>query len=177
MTQRILVALDLLEPDVFETALSLATATHADLLLLHVLSARAFSAPPVPFGSRMDYSVALSQHTWELYQKQWQAFVEESLETLRTYTGRAEVAGVNADFMQSENEPGPGICSMASTWNADMIVMGSHQRRGLSELFLGSVSNYVMHHAPCSVMVVSLGKEENSKAKRSSKSSQKVAAA
>jgi len=30
----------------------------------------------------------------------------------------------------------------------------SHGRTGLRELFLGSVSNYVLHHAPCSVMVV-----------------------
>lgn len=168
MTQRILVALDLLEPDVFETALSLATATKSDILLLHVLSARAFSSPSVPFGSGMDYSAALDQHTWELYQKQWQTFVDESLEILRQYTGRAEAAGINADFMQSANEPGPGICRMAKTWNADMIVMGSHQRKGLSELFLGSVSNYVMHHAPCSVMVVSLKEQESTKEQRAS---------
>lgn len=177
MTQRILVALDLTEPDVFETALSLATATNSDLLLLHVLSARAFGTPSVPFGSGIEYSVALDQHTWELYQQQWQASVDESLEILRNYTGRAEAAGVTADFIQSANEPGPGICRMAKTWKADMIVMGGHQRKGLSELFLGSVSNYVMHHAPCSVMVVSLGKKEQPKEKRVSEPAVNVASA
>ena len=46
------------------------------------------------------------------------------------------------------------ICQRAKVWQADLIIVGSHGRTGLSELFLGSVSNYVMHHAPCSVMVI-----------------------
>ena len=101
----------------------------------------------------------MSQQTWALYQKQWQDYVDKSLKTLRDYTGRAEAAGLTADLIRSANAPGPGICSMAKTWKADMIVMGSHQRTGMRELLLGSVSNYVMHHAPCSVMVVSLENE------------------
>ena len=43
---------------------------------------------------------------------------------------------------------------MANSWQADMIIVGNRGRSGLSEFFLGSVSNYVMHHAPCSVLVV-----------------------
>ncbi|MEO0350033.1 MAG: universal stress protein, partial [Cyanobacteria bacterium P01_A01_bin.15] len=39
-------------------------------------------------------------------------------------------------------------------WNADLIMMGRRGRSGFSELLLGSVSNYVMHHAPCSVLTV-----------------------
>jgi phage terminase large subunit GpA-like protein len=33
-------------------------------------------------------------------------------------------------------------------------MVGHRGRTGLSEFLLGSVSNYVMHHAPCSVLVV-----------------------
>lgn len=161
MKQRILVALDLLELDVFETALSLAMAMDADILLLHVLSVNAVNSPMVPFGSGLEYTMSLSQHTWDLYRQQWQVYVEDGLATLRDYTGRAEAAGITADFMQSLAEPGAGICDMARTWKADMIIMGSHQRKGLRELLLGSVSNYVMHHAPCSVMIVSLENKEH----------------
>ena len=35
-----------------------------------------------------------------------------------------------------------------------MIVVGSRGLKGLKEMFLGSVSNYVTHHAPCSVLIV-----------------------
>ena len=36
----------------------------------------------------------------------------------------------------------------------DVIVMGHRGISGLQEFFLGSVSNYVLHHAPCSVLIV-----------------------
>jgi universal stress protein A len=38
--------------------------------------------------------------------------------------------------------------------NADLLVVGSHGRSGLSRLVLGSVASYVASHAPCSVLIV-----------------------
>ncbi|MFZ1702246.1 MAG: universal stress protein [Pyrinomonadaceae bacterium] len=49
--------------------------------------------------------------------------------------------------------PDQQITEKAKEWNADLIVVGSHGR-GFWGRLLGSVSNGVMHHAPCSVMVV-----------------------
>ncbi|MCZ8054719.1 MAG: universal stress protein, partial [Microcystis sp. LE19-12.2C] len=46
------------------------------------------------------------------------------------------------------------ICKVAREENIDLIVIGRRGRSGLGELFLGSVSNYVLHHAPCSVLIV-----------------------
>lgn len=40
---------------------------------------------------------------------------------------------------------------VARNWQADVIVI---DRRGISELLMGSVSNYVLHHAQCSVFTV-----------------------
>ncbi len=45
------------------------------------------------------------------------------------------------------------IIGRAEEWNADLIVLGSHGR-GFWGRLLGSVSNGVIHHAPCSVLVV-----------------------
>ena len=39
-------------------------------------------------------------------------------------------------------------------YGADLIAIGSHGRRGLNELVLGSVSNYVLHHVSCSVLLI-----------------------
>lgn len=51
-------------------------------------------------------------------------------------------------------EPRKVIMQLARTWPADLIVMGSHGKRGLNKAFLGSVSDSVGMHAPCSVEIV-----------------------
>ena len=53
-----------------------------------------------------------------------------------------------------EGAPAPEIIRAAASHQADLIVMGSRGRKGLSRVALGSVSHAVTHHAPCSVLVV-----------------------
>jgi nucleotide-binding universal stress UspA family protein len=48
------------------------------------------------------------------------------------------------------------ICQVAKDWGAELIMVGRRGNSGLSELILGSVSNYVVHHAHCSVLIVQL---------------------
>ena len=62
--------------------------------------------------------------------------------------------GIVTECNQYIGEAGRTICDTALSWGADVIIMGRRGRRGLSEFFLGSVSNYVLHHASCSVLVV-----------------------
>jgi nucleotide-binding universal stress UspA family protein len=62
--------------------------------------------------------------------------------------------GIPTEWDSRQGEPGSQICNLARSWNADLIIVGRRGRSGLTEMLLGSVSNYVLHHAPCSVMVV-----------------------
>ncbi|MEK7857105.1 MAG: universal stress protein [Acidobacteriota bacterium] len=50
--------------------------------------------------------------------------------------------------------PDSRIVETAEEWKADMIVVGSHGYSRWERLLLGSVSDSVVHHAPCSVLVV-----------------------
>jgi nucleotide-binding universal stress UspA family protein len=50
--------------------------------------------------------------------------------------------------------PATEIVKAAKEWQADVIVIGSHSRRGLVRTLLGSVAEHVMRHAPCPVLVV-----------------------
>ncbi len=50
--------------------------------------------------------------------------------------------------------PKSKIIDVASKWDADLIVVGSHGRNGLERFLLGSVSDTVARHAKCSVEIV-----------------------
>lgn len=50
--------------------------------------------------------------------------------------------------------PKHAIVDAAEDWGADLIVVGSHGYRGLTRLWLGSVSQAVASHAKCSVEIV-----------------------
>jgi nucleotide-binding universal stress UspA family protein len=53
-----------------------------------------------------------------------------------------------------EGEIPDGILKVAEEWHADLIALGSHGRKGLPRLLLGSVAESVAHEAKCSVLVV-----------------------
>lgn len=89
-----------------------------------------------------------------VYQEQWDKFKQRGLEALRSLAEEATAAGVEAEFMQKFGNPGRTICDFAQTWSADLILIGSKGLTRVKEMFLGSVSNYVTHHADCSVLIV-----------------------
>ncbi|MBE9140727.1 universal stress protein [Nodosilinea sp. LEGE 07088] len=156
MFKKILVALDnsAHRQEIFQKALDLAQATEASLMLVHVLSPYEEGSPGIPIRSYQAYYPVLEDSTWRLYQKRWEEFEAQGIAQLREELELARRVGVEAEFSQAAGEPAATICSVANSWNADLIMVGSRGRRGLSELLLGSVSNYVMHHADCSVLVV-----------------------
>jgi nucleotide-binding universal stress UspA family protein len=79
---------------------------------------------------------------------------------------RQDAARIVADFrarLQADarslgftplGSPGSEIVKAAQEWHADVIVIGSHGRRGVTRALVGSVAEGVMRHAPCPVMVV-----------------------
>jgi nucleotide-binding universal stress UspA family protein len=67
---------------------------------------------------------------------------------------RAKAAGCDATFLVWDGDPGEAIVAAADSENADLIVVGSHGRSGVSRFLIGSVSDFVVRHAHCPVMVV-----------------------
>jgi len=62
--------------------------------------------------------------------------------------------GVPVNTCEARGKAASAIIDEAAEWNADLIVVGSHGHGFWGRAFLGSVSDEVVHHAPCSVMVV-----------------------
>lgn len=147
MIEKILVAIE--DGDtcqhVFNQAVELAQKIPANLNLLNVLS---------PEGDSTITFSPYSDQDWARYQDRYRQFETASFKLLKELAEQAKERGIQAEFTQETGSPGPAICQLAKTWHADLIMVGSHRRKGISEMLLGSVSNYVMHHATCSVMVV-----------------------
>lgn len=153
--QKILVAIDhsSLSQMVFEQALDLAKSNQAQLVLFHSLTADLVATPP-PFAGELGVSPQLVS---QAYQTQYVRFEDQLHQTqllLNQYAKLAKQQGVATESDYRTIEPGQGLCQAAQRWQVDLIVMGRRGRKGLTEALLGSVSNYVLHHAPCAVLVM-----------------------
>lgn len=65
----------------------------------------------------------------------------------------AAAAGAHLAFVPVEGAPAEGLRARAEETGAQLIVVGSHGRRGVRRWLLGSVAEAVVRHAPCSVLV------------------------
>ena len=69
-------------------------------------------------------------------------------------TERLSTTGFRVTSLESEGQPGKEIVGALSEHGHDLVVVGAGRRTWLGSRLLGSVSNYVMHSAPCSVLIV-----------------------
>ncbi|MGV0027075.1 universal stress protein [Phormidesmis priestleyi] len=156
MFHKLLVAVAQSEFDrqIFDEAIALANFNQAALMLLHVLSPFDEAYPGVAYPGIDGIYPGIHQTTMQTCLDQWKKLEQEGVTLLRSLTQEAIHAGVMTEFTQNFGDPGRVICEVARSWEADLIMVGRRGRVGLSEFFLGSVSNYVLHHAPCSVLTV-----------------------
>ena len=138
---------------VLGSGLTLAEKLGAKVLLLHVISpltSTSFS-PLVGGMFPVVNDVAIEQ-----YAKEWKESERQGLEQLQADAAQAKKRGMDVEISQNLGDSGRMICEVAKSWSADAIVMGRNQKSMLSEIWLGSTSNYVLHHAPCSTLVIQL---------------------
>jgi nucleotide-binding universal stress UspA family protein len=62
-------------------------------------------------------------------------------------------AGLTVSQSVEEGDARSKILDLAAAWSPDLIVVGSNGRKGLDRFLLGSVSETVARHAPCSVEI------------------------
>ena len=124
-----------------DKAIGLAQAFGSALTVVYVID-------PYPFtGVGADFSYGQAQYL--------EAATAEAHDAIRAARAAIEAAGVKVDTRVVEaHAPWRGILETATELGSDIVVMGSHGRRGLEKLVLGSVAQRVLSHAHIPVMVV-----------------------
>ena len=79
---------------------------------------------------------------------------ERARELVARVAAQLEFKGFHPSVLTPDAEPRHAIVDAAREWPADLIVIGSHGRKGLDRLLIGSVAESVVRHAPCSVHIV-----------------------
>ncbi|MBW4554297.1 MAG: universal stress protein [Aphanocapsa sp. GSE-SYN-MK-11-07L] len=154
--QKILIAVDHsdLAQAVFGRGLELAQVCQAQIFLLHCLRSElgidaAVSPVSVGMSDLGAYPRLLNNSVWEVQTQRQQAIA-----LLQNYCQTASSLGIAVEFDYKTGEPGHCICQIAQDWQADLVIVGRRGLKGLTEAVLGSISNHVVHHAPCAVLVI-----------------------
>jgi nucleotide-binding universal stress UspA family protein len=154
--KKILVTLDRssLSSEVFDRALALSRGQDSQLMIFHCLNWEAQAETNSFLGIGTLGDMGLSGTYQRLRHESLQKDIEQIQNWLQNYCQQAASQGIAAQSDCRIGVPGSSICDLARSWGADLIVLGRRGHRGLSELLLGSVSNYVVHRATCAVLVV-----------------------
>ena len=70
-------------------------------------------------------------------------------------------SNIDLSVQVSSGAPDRMLIETAREWQADLIVIGSHGRGFWGRMLLGSITDELVHHAPCSVLVVRKKNDEN----------------
>jgi nucleotide-binding universal stress UspA family protein len=141
--RRIVVASDFSKPSqkAFTTALALAKANRATLTILHVI------VPITPIVPEQYFDA----ETWERFDSQARRWGQQRL---RRLTEKAKHAGIRAVGLLLEGDPAQQITRAVRSKRADLLVVGTHGRTGLTKFFVGSIASRVVATAPCPVVTV-----------------------
>jgi nucleotide-binding universal stress UspA family protein len=155
--KKILVAVDRATDctKIWERAMELAAPSGSCLAIFSCIQDRASNHPELIAVSSLGlYGSTYTRELIEQSERLRQEEIERTVKWLESLQQEAVDRGIPTEFHYQSGDAGVQICSYAKTWRADLILVGRRGRKGLSEMFLGSTSNYVLHRAPCSVLVV-----------------------
>jgi nucleotide-binding universal stress UspA family protein len=126
--------------------LSMARETSASVRLLHALNEMAYLGGMAPDGTWSGDLVGMAR--------------ESGAKILADATAIAQSAGVELSPTSQVLLEDPGkrlgeaVAEAAKLWGADLVVVGSHGRRGLGRVLLGSGAEQILRLAPVPVLVV-----------------------
>ena len=147
MYKRIMVAVDesFMTSQVMEAAIELAKATGAQVAICHAIDETSLAQREV--AMMLPNSVGKTEARMRLGA---QGFLDRLLETARA-------AGIEAEIKLVESEQkhvSDMLIDAAGEWQADLLVVGTHGRRGIERFFVGSVAERLVRKGQTSLLLV-----------------------
>jgi nucleotide-binding universal stress UspA family protein len=124
-----------------DEAVGLAQQFGAQIWIVHVIE-------PVHYVTGEEFAAA------DLYARLEEATERNAATSMEKLIARLANLGVKAETLLLKGTPAEQIVNAAKERNADLIVIGTHGRTGLSKLFMGSVAGKVVSAAECPVLTV-----------------------
>ena len=124
-----------------------ATLAKGAAIPLHVLSVYENEAGPVPAG--LDSEMA-ARHRTDMLQRT-DALMEQRMRDFLPPSGR----GLEVNPILRVGNPRVVIVETARSVLADLLIIGSHSKRGLLDIALGGTARQITHAAPCTILMVS----------------------
>ncbi len=151
MFKRILVPLDgsNLSERALPVAVSLAKAAQGQIHLLRSTLGMWLAIPPEPM-----YAGPYGVYEWLPGQEALEEIESEARDYLVSFSHLYRIPGVSWENYVVGSDPAGAIIAHAAQKEIDLIAMSSHGRSGLERWALGSVTERVLHRAPCPVLVV-----------------------
>jgi nucleotide-binding universal stress UspA family protein len=116
-----------------------------EVVVVHVLE-----APSLLVAREMRSKHRELKALWYQSEEQAEEAVEKAARLLRMY-------GFRVKTLVDRGDPKSRIIELATKEKADLIVLGTHGRRGVNRFLMGSVSEAVSRYAPCSVEIARNG--------------------
>lgn len=155
--KKILIAIDYnpTAQNIAETGYSLAKSMNAEITLLHVVADYTYYSsldysPIMGFDSFSNVGILQTNTVTEL-----QSAAHQYLKKIKTHLGDPAIKTIIKD-----GDSGDAIIDAAKELNADVIVMGSHSRRGLEKILMGSVAEKVLRNSHIPLFIIPVVENE-----------------
>lgn len=155
--KKILIAMDYnpTAKNIAETGYALAKSMNAEITLLHVVADYTYYSsldysPIMGFDSFSNLGMLQTNTVTEL-----QSAAQEYLEKIKAHLGDPAIKTIIKD-----GDSGDAIIDAAKELNVDVIVMGSHSRRGLEKILMGSVAEKVLRNSRIPLFIIPVVEKE-----------------
>ncbi len=140
---------------IVETGYSLAKSMGAQTVLLHVVS-------DYFYYSSLDYSPILGYDSFSNLGALQTGTTEELHKAAQDYLDatKRHLGDATIETVVKEGDFGDVILATAAELNIDVIVMGTHSRRGLDKMLMGSVAEKVLRHSAVPLFIIPTKEEE-----------------